>query len=141
MERAVLLIEPDHATRQLYARELGRTWPVLQATAVAGGRRLFAHAAPLAVVLEPYAGAMAGAHNAETRDALAEAWAFVQEGTVAWTGAVPFIICSVIDERATAYALGAALYLLKPLSPHQLVVELQRLLDAAAAPTDKEQIG
>jgi DNA-binding response OmpR family regulator len=140
----LLLMEPDHATRQLYARELARYWDVLQAQNVDEAQQHFTSQTPVAVVLEPWQAGGAG---------MAAAWAFLQQGAALLVGAdartegaaptrrIPFVVCSVLDERATAYAMGAALYLLKPFSPQQLVIELQRLLDATAAPLNKEQIG
>ncbi|MGL4648548.1 MAG: hypothetical protein ACRC1H_04005 [Caldilineaceae bacterium] len=41
------------------------------------------------------------------------------------------VLCSVLDERRVAYALGASLCLLKPVSPQTLVTELQRLLNTS----------
>jgi hypothetical protein len=102
------------------------------------GRILFTRNAPIAVVLEPYPAGLGGGLESNGHDQMASAWAFLQDGAAAFNGTIPFIVCSVIDERRTAYALGAALYLLKPLSPQQLVAELHRLLDAAEAPIDKE---
>ncbi len=126
----VLLIEPDLATRQLYSRALMHAWQVIEAAHVDEARGHIANPPPAVVVLEPYAAGLG--HEGD----LERAWQFMQQAAAGPNGA-PFVICSVVDERRTAYALGAALYLLKPVSPHQLVFELQRLLGAAAT---KEQL-
>ncbi len=135
---AVLLVEPDQATRQLYAREVGRFWHVYQAATIEAGQALLRSETILAVVFEPFLTVLAGSVDQTSDATIATAWEFLREGAAS---GVPFIICSVVDERRTAYSAGAALYLLKPLSPQQLVVELQRLLGAASMPLNKEQLG
>lgn len=125
----VLLVEPDQATRHLYAREIGRLWEVIEASGAQEARASLCARVPDAVVLEPYTAGLGG------DAALAPAWEFLQELAAAHPG-VPVLVCSVVDERRTAYALGASLYLLKPMTPQQLVNELQHLL---AAPAIEEQ--
>jgi CheY-like chemotaxis protein len=47
---------------------------------------------------------------------------------------VPVIICSVLDEPGIATALGAAAYLLKPISSRQLLKVLATVTVPAASP-------
>lgn len=123
-KRTLLLVEPDRATRQLYARELVQEWHVTEAATVDEARNRLAGELPAVVVLEPYAAGLAAEIN------LQRAWQLLHDAAAS-NKSLRFVICSVVDERRTAYALGAALYLLKPVSPHQLLSELQRLLGPA----------
>ena len=43
------------------------------------------------------------------------------------TEAIPVIICSIVDNRALGYRLGASDYLLKPVEPRQLAVSLRNV--------------
>jgi signal transduction histidine kinase len=40
---------------------------------------------------------------------------------------IPIIVCSIVDNRALGYQLGASSYLLKPVDPHQLTDSLRSL--------------
>lgn len=122
-EQIVLLIEPDPAARQLYTRALRRHWRVIAVRDV--GEALAAlgdEEAPQAAVIEPYAGndridwqGLSG-----LRERLAD------QHTARQT--IPVILCSTVDERGMGYGWGAVAYLLKPVSPEQLVGELTRVL-------------
>ena len=41
---------------------------------------------------------------------------------------VPVVLCSTLDERRDGYAWGAALYLVKPVTPDRLVAEVANFL-------------
>jgi DNA-binding response OmpR family regulator len=122
-EPIVLLIEPDPAARQLYTRALRRRWRVIAVRNVSEAlAALGDEEAPQAAVIEPYAGSDRIDWQGLTglRDRLANQHMARQ--------AVPVILCSTVDERGMGYDWGAAAYLLKPVSPEQLVGELTRVL-------------
>lgn len=114
---AILLIEPDLATRQLYVRALRQHWRVTAVRTVAEALVLLQEgAAPQAVVVEPYAGA-------SQID-----WLLLSQLRTAAPHPPPVIVCSTLDERGRGLAWGATLYLVKPVSPQQLVAELSAVL-------------
>lgn len=49
------------------------------------------------------------------------------------TREIPVVICSVLDEPAVAIALGAAVYLQKPIDQDRLLAALTPLLESASA--------
>jgi signal transduction histidine kinase/CheY-like chemotaxis protein len=54
-----------------------------------------------------------------------------------WTAAIPVIVVSMVDERGRGFTLGAAEYLVKPVSKDQLLAALYR---AAAMPERKHTV-
>ena len=116
----LLLYEEDRATRQLYARELGRYWRVLAAEVPAQCRELPAQQPVQAVVFA------LGTGSSEEWELLAE--------TVRWAAAAkaPVIVLSVIDARSQGYALGVSAFLVKPVLPQQLIGEVARRLGSQA---------
>jgi len=54
-----------------------------------------------------------------------------------WTAAIPVIVVSMLDERGRGFTLGAAEYLVKPVSKDQLLAALYR---AAAMPERKHTV-
>ena len=123
---AILLVEPDRATRKLYARAVARFWRVIEAQSAAEAQDQLGDDPPLAVVIEPF------------ERTLEEGWALLRSVRHRRDGShIPVVVCSVVDERRTAYALGATSYLLKPVSPQQLIDELQRVLGSTTS-LDKE---
>lgn len=116
-----LLLEPDRATRQLYARELGKRWRVVAVERAAEVMTVLATEAIGVVILEP------GAVEAEQWQLLTN----VREQL--GDAAPPIIICSAIDERGKGYELGASAYLVKPVSPYQLSGEVARWLERQAS--------
>lgn len=123
-ETTLLLLEPDLATRQLYARELGRHWRVIAAEGAAD-------------VLPKLAGETVHAVILELGAAGDEEWTLLSRirGNPACAG-VPIIMCSTVDARSKGYALGVSSYLVKPVSAQQLVSEVARWLAAAAGPEE-----
>lgn len=115
----LLLFEQDRATRQLYARELGRYWPVITAEDAAQCRQRLAQETIRAVVFE------LGTANSEE-------WALLAEIVQATAAKTPVVVLSAIDARSQGYALGVSAYLVKPVLPQQLIAEVARRLSDEA---------
>ncbi len=116
----VLLFEGDRATRQLYARELGRHWQVIAAEDAAECLHALAEQPVKAVIFEP-------------QTANSEEWALL--GAIVRLAVpigAPVIVCSAIDARSQGYALGVSAYLVKPVLPQQLIGEVARSLNKQA---------
>lgn len=112
----LLLYEQDRATRQLYARELGRHWTVIIAEDAAACMELLARRVVQAVVFE-------------LRTASSEEWALLTVIVqLAAPAKAPVVVLSAIDARSQGYALGVSTYLVKPVLPQQLIVEMRRWL-------------
>lgn len=114
--KTVMLVEPDLATRQLYSRELRRRWRVLALPDADEALAALDRETPHAAVIEPYV----GDHQIDW-----ESLAGLRDKLLA-RKRIPLILCSTLDERGAGYAWGATAYLLKPVSPEQLVRELTR---------------
>lgn len=114
---SVLLIEPDMATRQLYARALRQYWDVTAVRTIEEAvAALRTGVAPSVIVVEPYAGD--SQIDWQTLSLLRSS-----------TQSQPVIVfCTTLDERGKGQAWGAALYLLKPVSAQQLVTELSTVM-------------
>jgi DNA-binding NtrC family response regulator len=128
----LLLFEQDRATRQLYARELGRHWHVITVEDAASCTNVLTHEVVQAVIFE------LGAASDEDWALLAE---IVQLAAAAKT---PVIVCSAIDARSRGYALGVSAYLVKPVLPQQLIGEVARWLNDEAQreePTRGDYVG
>lgn len=115
---ALLLIEPDHATRQLYERELSKRWRVVAVEQITEMLDVLTAEPINAIILEP------GAIKAEQWQLLTAAREQIGKA------ALPIIICSSVDERSKGYESGASAYLIKPVSPRQLSSEVARWLQA-----------
>ena len=114
-ELAILIVEHDQPTRELYLRELSRDFQVFGCCdAYAALEMLRAHDIH-AVVLEPAAVGGAG-------------WALLSDlKRAAGTHAIPVILCSALDERKRGLELGASAYLVKPVLPAALLETLRRV--------------
>jgi len=113
---SLLLLEPDRATRQLYARELGKRWHVV-AVEQPGDVLDILETQPIrAVILE------LGVAEEDKWQLLASVRAQVEHSSL------PIIICSSIDERGKGTEFGVSAYLVKPVSPSQLSHEVARWL-------------
>jgi DNA-binding response OmpR family regulator len=111
---AILLLEADIATRELYERELGRCYRVYGCGAEADLFELLATVDICAIVMEPAVADGAGWRIAERlRDA---------------APALCLVLCSTLDERRRGMSLGAAAYLVKPILPTTLLETLQQVL-------------
>ena len=112
----LLLYEQNRATRQLYARELGKHWSVSVAEDAAGCLELLVRTPVLAVIYEVATGSD-------------EEWALLARIVQMAAGAhTPVIVCSAVDARSRGYALGVSAYLVKPVLPQQLIGEVARWL-------------
>ncbi len=114
---SLLLLEPDRATRQLYARELGKRWHVVPVERPAEALDVLATQMIHAVILE------LGIADTDKWQLLASVKAQMDHSPL------PIIVCSSVDERGKGYELGVSAYLVKPVSPHQLSCEVARWLD------------
>ena len=114
-EQAILIVEHDEPTRELYLRELSRDFRVFGCCdACAALEMLRAHDIH-AVVLEP------GAIDGSGWDLLSDL-----KGA-ADTRAIPVILCSALDERKRGLELGASVYLVKPVLPAALLEAVRRV--------------
>jgi DNA-binding response OmpR family regulator len=113
---AILLLEADAITHELYQRELGQYYRVLSGHDVADALSLLKTTDIRAIVMEP-----------EWADG--EGWHFLTllRHTVPQSS-IPVIICSVVDNRRAAYELGVAAYFVKPVLPTTLVLVLRQVL-------------
>lgn len=119
-DATLLLYEQDRATRQLYARELGRHWQVIAVDDAPECTELLARQAVQAVVFELGVGS-------------SEEWALLTTILeLAVTAQVPVVVLSAIDARSRGYALGVSAYLVKPVLPQQLIGEVARWLNGQA---------
>ena len=115
-EQAILIVEHDEPTRELYLRELSREFRVFaccdECTALDLLRAHDIHA----VVLEPGAADGSG-------------WGLlVNLKHAAGMRAVPVILCSALDERKRGLELGASAYLVKPVLPTALLDALRHVV-------------
>ncbi len=116
---AILLVEQDEPTRELYARALCRHYQVFACGDDHDVLELLRVQPIRAIVLEPAGGNGRG-------------WALLAAITQAHQGTpVPVILCSTLDERKRALTLGANTYLVKPVLPTTLVDVVHRVLGEA----------
>jgi DNA-binding response OmpR family regulator len=113
--RAVLIVESDSATSDLYVRELSRYFEVL-ACGDAAEALLVLERQPLhAVVLEPVGLG-------------AQGWDLLRAARNCPRNCrTPFVVCSTVDDRKTGMDRGATVYLVKPVLPAMLISVLQHL--------------
>jgi DNA-binding response OmpR family regulator len=122
---AVLIIESDPATSDLYARELGHHFTVLACENVAEALQVLEQRPFDAIVLEPVGlGALGWDLLRTARNHLLNC-------------RTPFVICSTLDDRKIGMDRGAAVYLVKPVLPAMLISVLQRLVEVSQ-PTEAE---
>lgn len=114
-EPAILIVEHDAPTRELYLRELSRDFRVFGCRDERAALELLHTHDIRAVVLEP--GAVGGS-----------GWALLAAlKRAAGTRAIPVILCSALDERKRGLELGASAYLVKPVLPAALLEALRRV--------------
>ena len=111
---AILLIEPDPPTAELYQRELSREYQVFTCTNESAALDLLRERPISAVVLDPALNNVQG-------------WELLSE-IKAVDCSIPVILCSTLDERGRGIDLGAAAYLLKPALPTTLRDTLRRVI-------------
>lgn len=113
----ILLLEDDAATRELYRRELSRTFCVVACGSEQEAVEQLSTQEPAALVLEP-----AALHS--------EAWPFVAM-LRRRLPRLPIVVCSILDVRGRSAELGAAAYLIKPVTPAHLANTLSNVLGTA----------
>lgn len=120
--RIVLILDHDEATRELYRRELSRRFQVIPCKSEGEAWASLEQQVVDAVVLELTA----------LDD---EEWSFVARlRTMGGSRNLPIVICSTLDARRRGSELGAAAYLIKPVTPQALLSVLSAALhDAGAA--------
>lgn len=115
-EPAILILDDDEATRDLYRRELGRVYRV---NAYSSEREALAHlrSEPAQViVVEP----------ASLRD---EDWTFIAAlRSTPELAHAPIILCSTQDTRRRGAELGVAATLIKPTTPAALLAVIDEVL-------------
>jgi len=130
----ILLLEDDAATRELYRRELSRTFCVVASGSEqeaadqlftpegAGGSAAEVAARIAALVIEPAAlsSTLNSALNSET-------WPFIAMLRRRFPR-LPIVVCSILDMRGRSAELGAAAYLIKPVTPAHLASTLAAVL-------------
>jgi PleD family two-component response regulator len=118
---AILIIESDQATRDLYERELGRRYRVRVCGDEQTARKIVEMCVLQAIVVEP---------NALEDDR----WMFLAALHAApATRRIPIVICTSLDERRRGLEMGVAAYLVKPVLPVTLAQTLARILHRAPA--------
>lgn len=119
----VLILDTDEATLELYSRELGRRYQVLTCTSERAAWEIIRRRQVDVLVLEPTA----------LND---ERWGFVDRiRSMEARNTLPIIVCSTLDARRQGVEMGAAAYLIKPVSPHELVTTLAAVVREPAAKT------
>ena len=114
--QAILIVDNDHSTRELYQRVLSQDYKVLASSDERDVLELMHQHNIRAVVLEP------GPANSRGWHLLADLKRDPQ------TGAIPIIVCTAQDERRRGLALGVAAYLIKPVLPTTLLETLRLIL-------------
>jgi DNA-binding response OmpR family regulator len=120
---AVLIVESDAATLDLYVRELGHHFTVLACSNAAEALQVLGQQPLHAIVLEP---AGLGAQGWDLPRAVRNCPLNCQ---------IPFVFCSTLDDRKTGMDRGAAVYLVKPVLPATLISVLWHLV-RVRQPTD-----
>jgi DNA-binding response OmpR family regulator len=110
----VLLLEDDTATRELYRRELGRTFFVVACGSEQDAAEHLGTISVDALVLEP-----AALSN--------QTWSFVARLRRQHPD-LPIVVCSILDVRGRSAELGACAYLIKPVTPALLANTLSTVL-------------
>ena len=114
-EQAILIIEHDEPTRELYLRELSRDFRVFACCDECAALELLREYDISAVVLEPGRADGSG-------------WALLTDlKHTAGTRTIPVILCSALDERKRGLELGASAYLVKPVLPAALLEAVRRV--------------
>jgi DNA-binding response OmpR family regulator len=113
-QSTVLLLEDDAATRELYRRELSKSFCVVACGSEQEASAQLDGANVDAFVLEP-----AALSN--------EAWRFVALVRRRYPQ-LPIVVCSILDVRNRSAELGASVYLIKPVTPALLINTLATVL-------------
>lgn len=113
---SILIIESNEATRDLYERELHRTFSVIATGDAEKALRVLQSTDIAAVILEP-----AGLDDS--------AWNLITTiHSIQSHPQIRVILCSALDERKRGLAMGAAAYLVKPVLPATLLDTVNQVL-------------
>ena len=105
---AILIVERDLPTLELYQRELSRDYEILTCSETRQALALLCAHRISAVVLEPSAPDGQG-------------WSLLAAiKSLPGPSPIPVILCSTLDERKRGMEMGAAAYLVKPVLPTTL---------------------
>ncbi|MES1243353.1 MAG: response regulator [Acidobacteriota bacterium] len=117
----VLVIEDDPDTASLLAESLsGAGYRVRQAMSGSVGLLLARQLEPAAITLDVMMPGMDG-------------WRVLQAlKSDPRTAQIPVVVCSIVDNRALGYRLGASDYLIKPVNPQQLTDALRNVSQSDA---------
>lgn len=118
LQPVVLLLEDDAATRELYRRELGRTFFVVACGSEQDAAEHLDTSSIDALVLEP-----AALSNQQG----SQSWPFVTMLRRRHPQ-LPIVVCSILDVRGHSAELGASAYLIKPVTPATLAYTLSIVL-------------
>ena len=113
---AILIVENDPPTLELYRRELSRDFRVLACFSKSETLAAIDSQSPKAIILEPVA------LNEDGWDLL-DAIATVPDRSL------PVILCTILDERKRGLQAGAAAYLIKPVLPAALLETLYKVIN------------
>jgi DNA-binding response OmpR family regulator len=114
--QAILIVDNDHSTRELYQRVLSQDYQVLAVSDEQDVLDLLQRHDIRAVVIEP------GPANSR-------GWRlFAELKRDPATRTIPIIVCTAQDERRRGLALGAAAYLIKPVLPITLLEALRLIV-------------
>lgn len=116
-QSAILIIESDLVMLELYRRELSPHFAVLTCSRKSDVLATVQAQRVSAVVLEPHA------WNGQGWDLLDSLLALPAD-----VRSFPIILCSVLDERKRGLDKGAAVFLVKPVLPSQLLETLRQLI-------------
>lgn len=119
-ELAILILDDDAETRDLYRRDLERFYRVVTCAQEGEALAALAGAPFAALVLEPVA--------------LADGdWRFVAAvHALPGCSRLPIVLCSTLDARRRGAEVGAAAYLVKPVLPSTLRATLANVIQRAA---------
>jgi response regulator RpfG family c-di-GMP phosphodiesterase len=121
LQLAVLLLESDEATLNLYCRELGRVYRVIACRNEREAVTCLRSETVQALVVEP----------AMFQD---DEWSFIAAvRTNPETNRLPIILCSTLDVRRRGGELGVAATLIKPVTPQTLVAAVTAVMQSRAA--------
>ncbi|NDJ76485.1 MAG: response regulator [Chloroflexi bacterium] len=109
----ILIIDQDEPTRILYQRELNRFYDVFISSDQESAANALEETPLAAVVLDP---------------GMPDCWVWDYIALIRQRSAIPIVVCTSQDDRRRALALGATVYLLKPVLPCTLLAELTRLI-------------
>jgi DNA-binding response OmpR family regulator len=111
LKPAILVIDDDVLSLELYSRELSTSYQVFTSESVEGARENLKQFAFSVLIIEPTV-------NGD------EGWALIKE-IRSFPKPPVMIICSVVDDRKAGFEQGADAFVVKPVLP----VALHRLID------------